>query len=33
MDVAGTCGVADILVPKGALLPAFDLQSSLMSLP
>ncbi len=33
MGVAATCEGADILVPKGAPLPPFDLQASLLSLP
>jgi hypothetical protein len=33
MALAATCGGADLLVPRGAPLPAFDLQASLLSLP
>jgi len=33
LDVAATCDGADLIIPEGKLLPPFDLQRSLMSLP
>lgn len=33
LDVAATCEGADLVIPAGKLLPPFDLQRSLMSLP
>ena len=33
VEVALTCAGADVVIPKGATLPPFDLQCSLMSLP
>jgi tetratricopeptide (TPR) repeat protein len=33
MGVAATCAGVDIIIPKGAPLPPFDLQASLLSLP